>query len=65
MRDDESPESQTRNAVVMILIIVALVGGFFLARHLMAQARLEDCLMSGRRNCAPIDSTTGAIQPPH
>jgi len=30
--------------------------GWFLAQELYANEELEDCLLSGRTNCAPIDS---------
>ena len=39
-------------ALVMLLALVA--GGWVLARHLASVTRTEDCLMAGRRNCAPI-----------
>jgi hypothetical protein len=34
-----------------------MVVGFVLARTLWSSARLQDCLMSGRTNCAPIEVT--------
>ena len=40
-------------AFVLVLVIV----GLFLVRVLKKQSELEDCLMSGRTNCAPIEST--------
>jgi len=40
---------------VFIIVIVALVvGGWFLTAKLRANAKMEDCLMSGRTNCAPV-----------
>jgi len=41
-----------------ILVIVALVvGTWFLIQRLTADARMQDCVQSGRHNCAPIDDT--------
>jgi hypothetical protein len=40
-------------AFVLVLVIVCL----FLVRVLKKQSELEDCLMSGRTNCAPIETT--------
>jgi hypothetical protein len=40
-------------AFVLVLVIV----GLFLVRVLKQQSELEDCLMSGRTNCAPIETT--------
>ena len=43
---------------VSILIIVTLVvGTWFLIQRLSADAKMQDCVQSGRRNCAPIDDT--------
>ncbi|MGO8996763.1 MAG: hypothetical protein ACLQVI_25895 [Polyangiaceae bacterium] len=41
-----------------VLIIVALVvGTWFLIQRLTADANMQDCVQSGRKNCAPIDDT--------
>jgi hypothetical protein len=64
MSDSKKRESQTDQegrvtaslaglAFVLVLVIV----GLFLVRVLKKQSELEDCLMSGRTNCAPIEST--------
>ena len=38
-----------------LLIIAALVlGGLFLVHVLRNAAQLQDCILSGRTNCAPI-----------
>lgn len=43
------------SALVMLVVTVLLVvGGYFLAIKLKDMARLQDCVMSGRTNCAPI-----------
>ncbi len=39
-----------------IVIAVACVGGYFLVMKLIDMSRQEDCMLSGRRNCAaPIE----------
>ena len=52
-RDDEA----RRTAALMgfIVILVLAIAGVVLVRELGNNAKLEDCLMSGRRNCAPIE----------
>lgn len=56
-RRDDAPEPESRRgaliglAVVLLLVVVA----YFLVTALRENASMEDCLMSGRRNCAPID----------
>ncbi len=48
----------------LILVIGFVIGGLWLVRELRSVSQLQDCVMSGRTNCAPIDakpskSTTG------
>jgi hypothetical protein len=40
--------------LALLLLLVLVGGGWVLARHLAQVAKTEDCLMAGRRNCAPI-----------
>ena len=55
---DNGPEPDSRRpAVIGLLVVLALVvAGYFLMTALHENANLEDCLMSGRRNCAPIEA---------
>jgi hypothetical protein len=49
-------------ALIGLLVTVLLVLGGVLLIHVLGRAsRLQDCVMSGRTNCAPIDpaSTDG------
>ena len=42
---------------VGLLVGLALIlGGWLVLRQLQADAKLQDCIMSGRKNCAPIDT---------
>jgi hypothetical protein len=40
----------------LVAVVILLVLGWFLVRELSASARLQDCLLSGRTNCAPIQA---------
>jgi hypothetical protein len=42
--------------VALGVVVVLFAVGWLLARELYANGKLEDCLMSGRTNCAPIDT---------
>ncbi len=54
--EEPGPDSR-RSAVIGLLVVLALVViGYFLMTALRQNANLEDCLMSGRRNCAPIEA---------
>ena len=49
-----------RGALIALLVIVALIaGGLWLARTLHGVGRLQDCVMSGRTNCAPVTPSGG------
>ena len=45
--------------VALIVVVVLILGGLWLQQHLRANARLQDCVMSGRTNCAPIAQPPG------
>jgi len=56
-RDPREPDSR-RAAVVGLLVTIALVViGLILVKVLGNAGRMQDCLMSGRTNCAPIEAT--------
>ena len=54
MTAEEPPPSRARALLALLLLLALVAGGWVLARHLAQVARTEDCLMAGRRNCAPI-----------
>jgi hypothetical protein len=45
--------------VILTIIALACVGGYFLLMKLIDVSRQEDCLLAGRRNCAPIEVPSG------
>lgn len=60
--DDQDPEPVPRHrALLGLLLLVGLVVAIlFVVHELQESARMQDCLASGRTNCAPIDtSATG------
>ncbi|HEX4024717.1 MAG TPA: hypothetical protein VHX52_08445 [Steroidobacteraceae bacterium] len=55
--DPPDPKDPRRGALLRLIIVLLLVlGGLLLVRELTNMSRLQDCVMSGRTNCAPIDS---------
>jgi hypothetical protein len=58
--DDDRETDDRRTAALMGLAIVLslAIAGVILVRDLGEKAKLEDCLMSGRTNCAPIEVPT-------
>jgi len=54
--DDRGGADPRRGAVVgLVLVALLLVAALYLMQALLKQSKIEDCLMSGRSNCAPID----------
>jgi hypothetical protein len=56
-KDDDRETDDRRTAALMglALVLALAVAGIVLVRDLGEKSRLEDCLMSGRTNCAPIE----------
>jgi hypothetical protein len=54
----ETDNDARRTAALMgfIVILVLAIAGVVLFRELRNNSRLEDCLMAGRHNCAPIEA---------
>lgn len=54
--DDPESRDPRRAAVLGLLLILVLVGGgLYLAHVLHGASQIQDCVMSGRTNCAPIE----------
>ena len=59
-RAPREPPSR-RGALIGLLVALALIVlGLVLVKLLGSSTRLEDCAMSGRTNCAPIDTSGGS-----
>ena len=57
MADDDEEDSSRRGPLIAMGVVVLLVVvGWFVTRALHNSTRLEDCLMSGRTNCAPVET---------
>ncbi len=57
---DPGPDSRRPAVIGLILVLALVVAGYFLVTALRQNANLEDCLMSGRKNCAELDVPTKA-----
>jgi hypothetical protein len=57
--DPEAERRRTRSNVAALIFAAILIAvGWLLVQKLGASGRMEDCLMSGRTNCAPINTPT-------
>ncbi len=52
--DDEAP-SRRGALIALLVVIVLVVGGIFLSQTLHGVGRIQDCVMAGRNNCAPVE----------
>lgn len=43
----------------MGLIVVLCVAGWFIVNWMQSTTSIQDCVMSGRKNCAPLDPQSG------
>ena len=50
-REDPSGPSPL---TMLVVAVVLTVGGYFLSVKLRDLGRMQDCLMQGRTNCAPL-----------
>ena len=42
----------------MIVVLLLTLGGLYLVHALRGAANLQDCVIQGRSNCAPVDLTS-------
>ena len=53
---DPRPPDPRRGALIGFLVVAVLViAGLYLVHVLGAVSRLQDCVMQGRSNCAPVE----------
>jgi cell division septal protein FtsQ len=54
-KPDRGNTNRRATWVALGVIVVLSVIGWVLTRELYSNSKIEDCVMSGRTNCAPID----------
>jgi hypothetical protein len=50
-----APRRGGRSLFTVLVILVLVGAGWLMIRQLVADAKLQDCVMSGRKNCVPIE----------
>jgi hypothetical protein len=55
---DSSRDNTNRRASLVALgvVIVLFIIGWILTHELYSNSKIEDCVLSGRTNCVPIDT---------
>jgi hypothetical protein len=54
MAEDDPGGSPLRAVVGLVLVVVLILGVLFVMQQLRQAATIQDCVASGRTNCAPI-----------
>jgi heme/copper-type cytochrome/quinol oxidase subunit 4 len=54
--DDPKPTGRSRALVGLVVIVLLVMGVLFIMHRLDQAAKMQDCLASGRTNCAPIET---------
>ena len=58
-RDSDRDGTNRRASLVALgVVIVLFVIGWVLTRELYSNQKIEDCMLSGRTNCVPIDTNS-------
>jgi hypothetical protein len=58
--DNHDGERSRSGAVIgLVIVAVLVVAAVYLVHALRKESQLEDCLMSGRTNCAPVEIPSG------
>lgn len=52
--EDTSRDPRTAALIGLVVILVLAILAVVLVQQLGKQSKMQDCLMSGRTNCAPI-----------
>jgi hypothetical protein len=53
--DREADDRRTAALMGLVVVLSLAIAGIVLVRDLGAESKLEDCLMQGRTNCAPLE----------
>jgi hypothetical protein len=51
---DDYRHRMTMNLLTLVLAVLLIAVGVWLTTKLVENRKLQDCFLSGRRNCAPI-----------
>jgi hypothetical protein len=52
--DEEEEPSRRGPLIAMIVVAILVAGTVYVGYRLREAARIQDCVMSGRTNCAPM-----------
>jgi hypothetical protein len=50
-----APDSRRPALIGLIVVVVLVLGGLYLAHVIRGASQIQDCVLAGRSNCAPIE----------
>jgi type II secretory pathway component PulM len=56
-KQDDVPDDRRNALIGMGVVLLLVVAGWLLVHWIRDTSRVQDCVMSGRTNCAPIQAT--------
>ena len=54
---EDGGRRQSRPMVLLLVFVVLALMGWFLIQNLSQSSKMQDCVMAGRKNCAPVDTS--------
>jgi len=54
--DENEGDRTAANIVLLVGFVVLVGGGIWLANAMLDARKADECMSSGRRNCAPIET---------
>lgn len=54
--DDHETPNRRGTLIAIVAIVVLAVAGWWIAARLRQASNIQDCVMQGRRNCAPVSN---------
>jgi len=52
-RDDDRPVAANIGAAIIVLLLI--LGAYWLVQSFAANRKVQDCFLSGRHDCVPMD----------
>lgn len=57
--EPETEEAEARSSLAgLVIAILLVIGGIYLMLQMRDNAKLQDCVASGRRNCVPVEASS-------
>jgi len=54
--DEDEGDRRLANIVLLVGFILLVGGGIWIANAMLEARKMDECMSSGRRNCAPIET---------